>query len=412
MLHTANMRQVTFVGEKSTETKAEAQIFEQLTPGAADVKPLLPAGVVLQSLVYGTTSAAEEGRAQTMLARTGIPVCLVPADSPDDSSCLLSASARQELERLTHPRLDLARSILFNATAPPTWNLDYRGRYRVGRAMFWTDRIPTRWVEPCNAMDEVWVPSHFNRETFVASGVAPEKVRVLPPGVDTKLFRPGRVPLRIPHLRGFNFLCVTNLHDRKGTELLLQAFLQEFKTDDDIALVLKVSPQKDNPIDFEAELAFFIEKQASLLLEKSPTVIFIDEFLPQSEMPSLYAAADAFVLPTHGEGCGRVLLEALASELPVITTRWGGPLEFLNDEISYLIDIEGLVPVPLGEPVVAGHLWASPSLDHLRQLMREVYVNAEEARKRSQKGRQKIAQNWDWSAVFPRWEQEFRRLLG
>src|SRR5690606_694791 len=63
--------------------------------------------------------------------------------------------------------------------------------------------------------------------------------------------------------------------------------------------------------------------------------------LEEEELPGLYKAAHCFVLPTRGEGFGLPLAEAGACEVPVITTRHGGQLEFLNDETAYFIDTEG-----------------------------------------------------------------------
>lgn len=102
---------------------------------------------------------------------------------------------RRALERLTLQRLDPARSVLYHAGTPTSWNLDFYGRSRVGRTAFGTDRIPDGWAERCNALDEIWVPNEFNRETFTASGVDAQKVRVLRTGVDTQRFRPGSQPL-------------------------------------------------------------------------------------------------------------------------------------------------------------------------------------------------------------------------
>lgn len=52
--------------------------------------------------------------------------------------------------------------------------------YSIGRTMFETDRIAPEWVAACNRMDEVWVPSQFNVETFAASGVERSKLVVIP----------------------------------------------------------------------------------------------------------------------------------------------------------------------------------------------------------------------------------------
>jgi hypothetical protein len=43
--------------------------------------------------------------------------------------------------------------------------------YRIGRTMFETASLPQHLVQHCNAMDEVWVPSEFNKETFISAGI-------------------------------------------------------------------------------------------------------------------------------------------------------------------------------------------------------------------------------------------------
>src|SRR5205814_10479159 len=51
--------------------------------------------------------------------------------------------------------------------------------------------VPASWVESIRrSVDEVWTPSSAAREAFVASGVAPELVQVIPNGVDVDLFTP------------------------------------------------------------------------------------------------------------------------------------------------------------------------------------------------------------------------------
>jgi glycosyltransferase involved in cell wall biosynthesis len=65
----------------------------------------------------------------------------------------------------------------------------------------------------------------------------------------------------------------------------------------------------------------------------------VSEHLPSHLMPALYAAADCFVLPTHGEGWGLPTMEAMAMGLPVITTNWGGSTEFVTRDTGYLLDV-------------------------------------------------------------------------
>jgi glycosyltransferase involved in cell wall biosynthesis len=369
-------------------------------------------GVLFEGIVYGGTGYAEEGWVIAVaLAEAGVPVQLVPIGSQVDHLRLLPSPARQSLERLLRQRVELSRSILYQHAAAYLWNMEVYGRVRIGRTMFETDRIPDGWAERCNALDEVWVPSEFNRQTFTAAGVDPGRLRVVHAGVDTGLFRPDAQALSLPHLRGFNFLSVFDLQPRKGSDLLLKAYLSEFKSDDDVALILKISQHSDPKADPEAQLAYFIEKEVGLTLQQTPPVILLNGFLSQADMAGLYVSADAFVLPSHGEGYGRHLLEALACELLVIATRWSGPLDFLREENSYLIDIEGLVPAPIEEESFAGHLWAQPSVEHLRQLMRAASAHPEDAHRRARQGRQDMIDHWDWSIAAPLWVNEFRRLL-
>ncbi len=398
---------------------------ELATQPTATVRPQNPApwrhaaqqscadrGVLFRGIVYGGTGYAEEAWvAAAALAESGIPVQLDPIGAQSDFERLLPSYARQTLERLSRQSVDMQRSVIYQHAMTPLWNMGIYGSVRVGRTMFETDRIPDGWLERCNALDEVWVPTEFNRETFAGAGVKASKLRVVGAGVDTELFSPGAQPLNIPHLRSFNFLSVFDIQPRKGSDLLLKAFLSEFKPDEDVALILKLSRHSDRSINPEEQLSYFIEREVGLKLEDCPPIIVLDGFLPQQDIARLYACAQAFVLPTHGEGYGRPLMEALSSQLPVIATRWSGQLSFLRDENSYLIDIEGLVPASVEEEIFAGHLWAQPSVEHLRQLMREVFSHPGEAKKRAHQGRQDMVEHWDWGVRAALWVDEFRRIV-
>lgn len=54
-------------------------------------------------------------------------------------------------------------------------------------------RYHAEFVRLCNLMDEIWVPSRFSLDTLAASGVQPEKLRIVPIAVNTTLFDPGLV---------------------------------------------------------------------------------------------------------------------------------------------------------------------------------------------------------------------------
>jgi tetratricopeptide (TPR) repeat protein len=123
----------------------------------------------------------------------------------------------------------------------------------------------------------------------------------------------------------------------------------------------------------------------------------MDRILDEAEMPQLYRTADAFVLPSRGEGWGRPFMEAMALGRPVVGTNWSGNTEFMHAENAYLIDYK-LGPVPpegLREvPFYEGLRWANPNPQHLSQLLREIYEDRTGARQRGQRARAEILEQY------------------
>ena len=380
----------------------------------AAVTSVRPIGVLVRGAVYGGSGYADETLAVVLgLADHGIPVELQPMHMPMDALNLLPPNVRDTLEMLKLQRVDSARSVIFQCVTADEFNCDLYSRSRVGRTTFETNRLPVGWLDACQAMDEVWVPSQFNRSVFAAEGVDEKKLRVLPQGVHTHVFRPDVEALEIPHRRGFNFLSMFEWTQRKGPEILLRAFLTEFKADEDVALILKTYARPDPRADILPRLLQLVEREAGVPLEKAPPIIALPGFMRNEDVPRLYRAADAFVLPSRGEGWGRPYMEALASECPVIATRWSGQLDFLNDRNSYLIDCKVVqAPPDIDVELYAGHGWAEPDFDQLRRTMRHVFTHRDEAKQRASQGRREMVERWDWSVVIQQWVGEFRRLLG
>ncbi len=268
----------------------------------------------------------------------------------------------------------------------------------IGLTMFETDRLPAEWIPRCNALDFIWVPSEFNRRTFIQAGVEAQRLRVIPSCLDTDFWR--QLPTQNHEITAFSpqqpfiFVSVFAWSARKGWDVLLRAFLAEFQGQDDVRLVINASCRRDYPGETPASLAnTWAREELGYDLASDPRVQFITEPLTREELRALYARAHAFMLPSRGEGWGRPSMEAMACGLPVIGTGWSGNTAFMNADNSYLIEYD-LVPVApefwAAMPLYRGHRWAEPRLGHLQQLMRRVYEQREEAVTIGDKARQYV----------------------
>ncbi|MCU0661458.1 MAG: glycosyltransferase [Myxococcota bacterium] len=272
----------------------------------------------------------------------------------------------------------------------------------VSYTTFETDRIPDDWVEPLNTMDEIWVPSRFNAHAFACAGVDSSKIHVIPHGVDVSRYRPeSTTPLPYAPNAEFRFLSVFEWTTRKGWDVLVRAYLEEFDQKEKTCLLIRsylgggvIGP---NRIPIEEQLSSYIST-LGYSSNEIPSIELIKEMIPTDDMPRLYKTGDVFVLPTRGEGWGMPLCESMLMEIPVIATRWGGNLEFMNDDNSYLIDVTRLDNVPdeqiRDNPSYAGHKWAEPSLAHTKKLMRHVFENRKEAAEKGRRGRRHIIDNF------------------
>jgi glycosyltransferase involved in cell wall biosynthesis len=243
--------------------------------------------------------------------------------------------------------------------------------------MYETDSVPAHWSPNIYEADELWVPSEFNVRSFQRGGLPSHNLHVLPETLDFDLFAPGAEPWPLQGLRGFTFLTAFDFTDRKGWDVLLDAWAEAFDPDDDVCLVLKCSTVHTEPDLLHARLATHLGSRAT-----APILVNLDE-LAIHEMPRLYAACDAYVMPSRGEGWGRPYMEAMAMGLPTIGSRWSGNLAFMHDGNSFLLDGE-VRPIERWEPLSPGfwqgHSWFEPDRDALVAALRDVRAGREPQR--------------------------------
>jgi glycosyltransferase involved in cell wall biosynthesis len=274
--------------------------------------------------------------------------------------------------------------------------------------------IPTAWVEPLQTMvDELWVPSEHVRRMYLDAGLEPDRVAVVPNGVDLSHYSPEGPKLDLDGAGGggVRFLFVGGAIARKGIDVLLSAFGEAFAGRDDVSLIVK---------DFGADGVYRGGDRAELLRMVAeggrggvPRVVHLTQTLADDEVAALYRACDVLVHPYRGEGFAMPVLEAMACGLPSIVTAGGPTDEFCPAGAGWRIpSAKALLPGRrIGDLPLAGEAWMlEPDRDALVELLRESAEVGEAERARRGAAARVAAAGYGWDAVAARYAERIRGL--
>ena len=173
--------------------------------------------------------------------------------------------------------------------------------------------------------DVVMCPSEATARDCVAAGFGQNRVRVIPLGVDTTAVTDDQVRrTQIRHGLSRPFILWTGtVEPRKNLRGLLEAWA---KVGHGYDLVLV------GPTGWNEDLDALIRSSA-----QSDREVRVLGFVDRAELNALYAAAALFCWPSHREGFGFPVLEAMAQGTPVVTSR-GTSTEELAGDAAVLVD--------------------------------------------------------------------------
>jgi len=214
-----------------------------------------------------------------------------------------------------------------------------------------------------------------------------KKIIIIPHGVNIDAFLPQE-----KQNESFVFIAdkgwAHGMNDRGGVQFLIKAYCEEFKSNEKVALNIKINPAYLHPgWDLHTEL-----RKLNLPNERPPLYISTNNIL-YKDLPLIYNG-DCFISPTMGEAFGLGCAQALSCGLPIITTKFNGQPEFINEQNGWLIDS---TPIEVEyDWIYEGISWNKPNLNHLKTLMRYAYEHPEECKRKGIRGRQEIINNWQW----------------
>ncbi len=216
-------------------------------------------------------------------------------------------------------------------------------------------------------VDMTVAATSLDRDQMVQHYAAdPARIRVIPAGVDTELFRPrdqaaARADLGLPADQTL-LLCVGRMEPLKGIDALVRALALRHNRLPHLrstlgALLVGGAPE-DTPTGWNGEqrrLAALRDEQGV-----AQAVIFAGA-QPHARLRDYYAAADIFVMPSHYESFGLAALEAMACGTPVVASGVGGLTTIIEHNHS------GLLAPPDDPPALA---------DQIERLLREPELRA------------------------------------
>lgn len=297
------------------------------------------------------------------------------------------------------------------------------------------DRISREWVHKCNEMDLIVVPSEHSARIMggttyriknEAGEVREERIEKRIVVINEYFTRPEEiVPLELDLPAEKNLLFVgqwggkgTFGEDRKNVANLIKFFIEKFKDDPKVGLVLKTQLVNGSSKDREETLKRITEIKSNFGLEKVKCKIhLVHEDLTDDEMWGLYThpKITGFISLAHGEGFGRPALEAAAAGLPVLMTNWSGQLDFLRKKNGFIPLKFAMKEIPdcqIWEGIIVkGSRWAEvDAIDAVKQ-MRKFFGGPKMIQQQAKKNVAWLDENFSKEAAWDKWDRFFENFI-
>ena len=312
-----------------------------------------------------------------------------PGDYPPNLDELRSISGLSELydKGLTTPYPEVVIRQMFPPRVKDTTaalTLQYFG---------WEESlVPAEYVADFNQhVHRVMTMSTFVKDALHNSGVT-IPIDVVGVGVRPPVSDDSVVIEELQSLKRVRLLHISSAFPRKGVDVLLNAYFEEFTGDDDVTLILKTFPNQHNAVE---------EQKSQLRTNHTnpPHVVWINRDMPVNHLGNLYAAASAYVHVARGEGFGLPVAEAMLAKVPVISTASSGLADFVDESTATVIP--SVITTAHSHVAIPGSQWFEPDLLAVRSALRAHYsgMDSDECSARVKNAFERIDRDFSWEAV-------------
>jgi glycosyltransferase involved in cell wall biosynthesis len=251
----------------------------------------------------------------------------------------------------------------------------------------------------------VVTPSNWSKIGFLKAGFDESRVKVVPHGVNKKIYKPISV-LRRKQFRDalklsdedFLILSLGAMTQNKGIDILIAAFATLKEKYPHLKLALKDSSNLYG-IRINDILKDLYKNNPKLASENiSKSIISMSDNLTQSQLNGLYGAADCYASPYRAEGFNLSPLEAAASGTPILITKGGSTDDYFHE--SFALNIESVLH-KAGEVT-----YLQPSLDSLIEQL-SVLIEGKAIRLNNTFAQQFIEKNFTWGVAVSKLLESF-----
>lgn len=239
--------------------------------------------------------------------------------------------------------------------------------------------------------------SQFSFDIFAQNKIPKEKMRVISHGVDFDRFKNAKQYPLVTRKSVKFFANIAQPHIRKNIIGMLEAWGKAFDKTSDTCLVLKV-------VDKIPEMAFEqnftkLFNEFKLKYKNHAEIEVIKNYVPNIE--DLYYSTDALFMIPNAECFHFPSLEMLSLSKPVISSNYGGQLDFLNKENSILIDGK-MIRAPKNAHYYESSVYSEmfePNIDCAVAALRNVAANYAQVKSNLKININELTERFSWESV-------------
>lgn len=222
----------------------------------------------------------------------------------------------------------------------------HQNKIIVNYTMFEADGICRQWADFGSMTDYIVVPTQFNKNGWVRSGVNENRVFVSPLGINTTLYSPDAEPISIgvdeelSEKYQYRFMNIQEISDRKNIDGLLRCWIRATEGNKDSCLIIKLSSYSENRAAFFGKRVQAIRDELGIQQGQHAPIFVYLMTLQDHEMPMLLQNCTHYISTSRGEGWDLNAAAAASMNKQLVVPNHSAYPEYLREGHAFLIDSE------------------------------------------------------------------------